>query len=352
MSGLGTTEITQCDIKQNVTLNLKQKRFFIDYYDWSALSPDQLKKLPPEKTQIKGTVTISAVVTDSGKRQEMFGLNAKWLKYVVSFENSADSCEGKASIKMEQEGWFVDLVLEKDRCQVPQIPGQEGGCRPKMIIKSMQNPGFLLDGRTKLTANGKEGLNTKTETTALTMANLDQALFEIPKDFKEVDSLSELMQQTFDTSAKTIFQDDEKGKKAVKTVAIDFFSGNSSKVNQQELRLYISGKLTDAGMSGFPVNSQAEIAGGSFANIIGVEIKKIKESGASKIGGLFGKVTGNDDAAKIGESEAEIVITVYGKDGKTVVASAAASEKVKGKSNDAVKAAIDKIIGGLLEKIQ
>jgi hypothetical protein len=63
-------------------------------------------------------------------------------------------------------------------------------------------------------------------------------------------------------------------------------------------------------------------------------------------------VTGNDDAAKIGESEAEIVITVYGKDGKTVVASAAASEKVKGKSNDAVKAAIDKIIGGLLEKIQ
>ena len=62
--------------------------------------------------------------------------------------------------------------------------------------------------------------------------------------------------------------------------------------------------------------------------------------------------SGSDDAAKIGESEAEIVITIYGKDGKTAVASASASEKVKGKGNDAVKAAIDKVIGGLLEKIK
>ena len=95
-----------------------------------------------------------------------------------------------------------------------------------------------------------------------------------------------------------------------------------------------------------------KLAGGTFEYVIGVEIKKIKESGAAKIGGLFGKVTGSDDSAKLGNSQAEIVVSIYGKDGKTVVASSPASVDVKGKGNDAVKAAIDQVIGSLLAKIK
>ena len=86
--------------------------------------------------------------------------------------------------------------------------------------------------------------------------------------------------------------------------------------------------------------------------ILSSDISKLKQSTASKIGGLFGKVTGNDDAAKMGESEAEIVMNIYGSDGKTVVASESGSAKVKGKSNDAVKAAIDKAIVPLIGKIK
>jgi hypothetical protein len=219
----------------------------------------------------------------------------------------------------------------------------------------MQNPGFFLEGTTKTFEDNKLQTTIKLQTTALSKATLDQGLFEIPTNYTEVDSLSELMQgnQMRDTSATTAFSsgDNNKGK-ALKTVAIDFFSGNSSKVDQDELRNYISSKLSSAGFSGFPINSQADISTGNFVNVIGVELKKVKESGASKIGGLFGKVTGNDDAAKIGESEAEIVMTIYGKDGKSVVATETATAKVKGKGNDAVKAAIDKIIGGLLDKIK
>ena len=113
-----------------------------------------------------------------------------------------------------------------------------------------------------------------------------------------------------------------------------------------------TGKVTAAGMSGFPINSQSEIASGNFANVIGVEITKVKESSASKIGGLFGKVTGAEDAAKAGTSSAEIVVTIYGKDGKTVVATSPARAEVKGKGSDAVKAAIDQVIGGLLSKVK
>lgn len=345
-----------CDLKQDVTLSEPKKSYFIDYYDWSSVPPEAQKRRPNQKVTIKGTMTISSVVTDLGKRQQMFGLTAKWLKVVHTFESSADSCDGKKSYRFEEEGWYVNLVLENQTCDMPKPPPSEGGCRPKLIIKSMQNPGFLLEGVTTMYMNEKVFGTNKTKTTALSTATLDQSLFEIPKNWTEVDSLSELMpnfsNMMRDTSATTIVKTEDGKTKSLKTIAIDFFSGNSSKVNQNELRNYISEKLSNAGMSGFPINSQADLATGKYVNTIGVEIKKIKESGASKIGGLFGKVTGNSDATKLGDSEAEIVVTIYGGDGKTAVATATANEKVKGKADDAVKAGIDKVIGGLLEKIK
>jgi hypothetical protein len=349
----GTTEIYQCDLKQNVKLNEQKQAYFIDYYDWSGLSPEQRKRLPDQKLVIKGTSTMSAVVIDSGKRQQMFGFTARWLKFVQTIENSADSCDGKVSVRLEQEGWFVDLMLSRDSCLVPQIPGPKGGCRPKLILNGMQNPGFFLEGTTKMFENNKQEALFKLETLALSKATLDQALFEIPKDFREVDSEYDLTRAgDVDMSASMIKDGPDKTKLAGKTVAIDFFSGNASKVNQDELRGYIAQKLSAAGFNGFPVNSQGELATGNFANVIGIELKKVKESGASKIGGLFGKVTGSEDAAKLGESEAEIVVTIYGKDGKTAVVSSPASAKVKGKGNDAVKAAIDQVLSGLLTKIK
>lgn len=348
-------EISQCDLKQDVTLSAAKKSYFVDYYDWSSLTPEQQKRRPAAKIVVKGTATVSAVVTDSGKRQQMFGLPAKWLKYVQTFETSPDSCDGRKNVRFEQEGWFVNLSLTQDHCQVPRVETEASGCRPKINYKSMQDPGFFLEGTSRMFEDNKLQGTSNIKTTALSKATLDQALFEIPKDWAEVDSLSELMPGFFnkaqDTSASTIFGDSNKGK-PVKTIAIDYFSGNASKINQDELRGYISQKLTAAGFSGFPINSQAEIVSGKFANVIGVEIKKVKESGASKIGGLFGKVTGSDDGSKLGDSEAEIVITIYGADGKMVVASMSATEKVKGKGADAIKAAIDKILDGMLEKIK
>lgn len=351
--GVTPTVITQCDQKQNISLNDGKKLYFIDYYDWDGLKPEQKAKIPPQKMVIKGTMTVESIVTDSGKRQEMFGLTARWLKFVSTLETSADSCQGKSSMRIEQEGWFVDLTLSKDNCAMPLTQGATGGCRPKIIVKSAQNPGFFLEGTTKNYAEGKLASTMKLETLALTKATLDQSLFEIPRGYAEVDSLTELMKgiNKVDTSASTIFGDD-KNAKSVKTIAIDFFSGDAAKLNQEELRNYISSKVSASGMSGFPVTSQADISGGSFVNVIGVEVKKVKESGAAKIGGLFGKVTGNSDAAKLGNSQAEIVVTIYGKDGKTVVASSSAKSDVKGKADDAVKAAIDQVIDGLLAKIK
>ncbi len=354
--------IRQCDLKQDVTVSDKKKAYFIDYYDWSGLSPEQLKRRPVNKpVVIKGTFNVSSVVTDSGKRQTMYGLQARWAKTVTTMSTSADSCDGKVDMRSEEEGWYVTLSLNQDRCLVPRPPPSKGGCRPKIIMGTMQNAGFFLSGTRKMFTEGKLTMTSTVETTDLSKATLDQALFEIPTSYKEVDSESELMPnpgEMMNMNATTEIgernEDGEREMKAsnMKTVAIDFFSGNASKVNQDSLRSYISSKISAAGMSGFAINSQADLLTGKFVNVVGVEVKKVKESGGAKIGGLFGKVTGNESAAKLGESEVEIIITIYGKDGKSVVATANANEKIKGSPNDAFKAAIDKIIGGLLAKIK
>ncbi len=348
--------ISQCDLKQDVSISEKKKAYFIDYYDWSGLSPEQQKRVPAGKTTIKGTLTMSSTVTDLGKQKEMFGLPARYLKHVQIMDTSADSCEGARNFRIERTGWFVNLSLESKTCERPQIPGSPGGCRPKMVIKSTQQPGFFLEGETLMFENNKLEGKTNLVTTALSKETLDQALFEIPKNFTEVDSLSELMQSGNifeETGATTVVTGPGGAKgKSLKTVAIDFFSGNTSKIDEDRLRRYISSKLTSEGLSGFPINSQSDIQSGNFANVIGVQIKKIKESGGAKIGGLFGKVTGNTDAAKMGETEAEIVVTIYSNDGKTVVGTATANEKVKGNPDDAVQAAIDKVLSGLLKSIK
>lgn len=118
------------------------------------------------------------------------------------------------------------------------------------------------------------------------------------------------------------------------------------------MRQYVAQKVSANGSNGILVSSQNDIASGAFANVVGVEIKSVKELGASKIGGLFGKVTGNNEAAKLGKPEAEITITLYDKDGITVVASGTAKEKTDGKADDAVKAAIDKALAQILLKLK
>jgi len=287
----------------------------------------------------------------------MFGLNARWLKLTQTIEQSADSCDGYSFIKIEQEGWFATLSLESESCPIqrpPTDPGS-GGCRPRLIVKRMANPGIMITGTMRTYDGSKVSASIEIETLELSKATLDPALFDIPQGYAEVDSHQELMNSRgrVDTSARTVFSDNSGGPKAkVKTIAIDFFSGNASKVDQNELRNHISSRITAAGMSGFPINSQSELASGNFANVIGVEVTKVKESGASKIGGLFGKVTGNDSAAKAGNSSAEIVVTIYAKDGKTVVESAPGRAEVPGKANDAVRAAIDQVIDGLLSKVK
>lgn len=355
------TSLSQCDLKQDVQINEKNRSYFVDYYDWSSVPPEKLARRPKQKVVVRGTVTMSSVVTDSGKRQKMFGLNARWLKHVVEMESSADSCDGAKKVRLESEGWFADLRLNGQSCPTYVPPGEDGGCRPRPIYKTMQDPGFLLEGTRTSFENGKKAMAEKVETLDVSTAPLDQALFEIPTGYTEVDSMADLIKRPggFDNSAITVMSGAGTSggpagtkPKSMKTVAIDFIAGSSSKLDQNQIREYVSSKLSAAGVSGYLVSSQAELTSANFSNVITIDVTKLKESGAAKIGGLFGKVTGNTDSSKIGETEAEITMSLIGQDRKTVVASATAPAKIKGGPNDAVRAAIDAAFPQILAKLK
>lgn len=354
MANAMPTLISACDEKQNFFLSDPNRTFYIDYTDPDAIPADKLARRQQKVPIVrKGTLTIDSYVEDSGKRQTMFGLPAKWVKFTTEMTSSADSCLKTPNTKMVQEGWFVHLTLESESCPMTPQP-DEGGCIPRFIIKRAASPGFLLEGTTTHYIDGNLMGTDHVETVDLSKATLDQALFEVPKDYYEVNSFADLMtaRAGVDAAGNTILYKDGTRPDEKRRIAVDYFSGSASKLDQESLRKFIAEKVNSAGYNGTVIGSAADLTATTFANVIGVEVKKIKESGAAKVGGLFGKVTGTDSLAKAGKSQAEIVITLYAGDGKTVVARSPANAEVSGSSTDAVKAAIDQVIGDLIGRIK
>lgn len=353
-------EIRQCDLRQSIRVNERAKKYLLMPFFDSSSKP--LPSVPPTtKTEVVkgGTVTMTFENQDTGERQQMFGFPARHLIVKMTMETSADSCQGANKFSFLKDGWFISLMPESANCSVP--TGARGGieqqCRDRSIMKGVyRDPGFMLQGTEKIFDKNDKLQTTMTyETLDVSKAPLEMSLFDIPVGFAEVNSEQSLSSGPNVSNMTGIINDPGgmpgKAAKGKKAVGVDFFSGSVSKLNQPELRQFVADRIAANGQEGLLINSQTEAASGAFANIIGVEVVKAKESGAAKIGGLFGKVTGDSSAAKIGTSEAEVIVTLYDKDGKTVLATGTAKEKVDGKADDAVRAAITRAILNVLPRL-
>ncbi len=359
------TTIRQCDLRQTIKLNEKEKKYFLEPFTENIESV--AKPLPPVKPSTRtevikgGTVTFTYTLTDTGERKTLFGLPARHLIIKQSTESSKDSCGGESKSTMVEDAWFVWLMPETARCDI-EIPRrnlpESRGCKDRIIMNGVfRNPGFLLNGTMEMfDAQGKSTGKFTYETLELSKSILDISLFEVPIGFTQVDTEQALMKMPSISDLMEMGKEDRRpkpaGVKARKMVGIDFFTGATAKINQEAARRFIAEKLGANGLEGALVISQTNLLSGIYSNVIGVEVRSVKESGASKIGGLFGKVTGDPSAAKLGKSEAEIALTVYEKDGKTVVATGTAKEKVDGKADDAVKAAIDSALMQVISKLK
>lgn len=362
--------ITQCDARRTLQVNDKKKLYISEPFDDGpapAAVPGKPVKQPQTPTKQGGLVTITYTATDTGERKQMFGLTARHLKMIQTIESSADSCGGAQKTKIEIDGWYADFTadlncsIDRPATPAPPTAPSRPSCRDRVVFKhtGTVKPGFLLDGTMRtFKPDGTVASTIRTETLELTRSPLEAGLFDVGSDYRLVTDTKELYSMPSVSDMMSAARNGQQSnsmpttsaRTAGKRVGLNAFSGaDAGKVDQNAIRMSMSERLGSRGFSASPLPPSQ---GGDMDYFIGVEIVKAKQSKAAKIGGLFGKVTGNSDASKLGDSEVEIIVTLYQKDGRTVVDSQTSKQKLSGSPDEAAKSAIISALEQLMSKMK
>lgn len=356
--GADVATIEQCDLKQNVQVNDKKKMYAVDPFDdgdaasMPAAKPTPAKAKPAPVTK-GGTVTYVSNITDTGERKQMFGMTARHIKSSMTMESSPDACS-KQDMKIETDGWYIDLPAFSCPVTVrpPQMPRyetpQRGGCQDKFVSRTTGSGkmGFpLTETRTMIFGGGMTTTQT-TETLEFSKATLDDALFAVPDGYTKVENSQELYGQPDYSAMMRGAMKDSEDKSKIATPS----SGNipatpaakrpgsirigvlaptnrgGENISITNMQTFLVGKLTGGNVDAVAVASEADARAASCDYILSSDLSKLKQTTASKIGGLFGKVTSTDtSASRTYEAQVEFQLTKLA-DGKSVLKNKASSK--------------------------
>ena len=193
--GAGTTvTLTQCDLKRSIQLNPQTQVYIINAWENDTTTPATTTVSGNTKTEVKkgGVITTTITTKDTGETKKMFGYPARHLIITTETEASPDACTPLKS-KMVTDGWYIDAAFALD-CDYGSLAGygnntKSSGCQDKYNVKQIGTAkrGYpVLEKMTMFDENGKESFTMTNEVVELANATLDQALFEIPKDWREV----------------------------------------------------------------------------------------------------------------------------------------------------------------------
>jgi hypothetical protein len=264
--------------------------------------------------------------------------------------SSSDSCNGASRSKMEYDGWYVDFSADFS-CPVkltPQPPGnmqaRKPGCNDRFVTKAtgIGDPGFMLEGTMKIYGpDGTVQMTNTTETLELSRAPPDQAFFEVPSGYAETKDSQDLYKVSMSDMASAAGRSQNEDRApvrnnmpATRSVGINLVLASGMQANQPEIEEYIRGKIEGRGLRA--------VTGPGDHNLK-IEFRQLKESTGSKVGGIFGKVTGVD--TKAGSVTIELIATLSG-GGEAKV-----KNKFDGPLSNAVRTALDEALDQLLPNI-
>ncbi|CAN5398916.1 hypothetical protein BH10ACI2_BH10ACI2_17160 [soil metagenome] len=202
MMGGVMISVTQCDLGRDLQIAPQTKTYTINYYydGTEADQPNQPEagKMPALPVTKGGTMTVTNTIKETRERKQMFGFTARHIIQTIETETTPDACTPIKS-KMEMDSWVIDaefgLPCTQTRQYRPSVNGRSGGCQDKIVPKTIGSAksGYpLWQKMTSYDANGKESFSTVQEVVEMSKATLDQALFEVPADYREVKNASEL----------------------------------------------------------------------------------------------------------------------------------------------------------------
>jgi len=191
--------ITQCDLGRDVQIAPQTKKYTVSYYTDANGNPtvpvEPGKSVPVTKG---GIVNITTTIKDTGERRQMFGYTARHIIQTIQMESSPDACYPQKN-KMEMDMWVIDaefgLACTQNNYSRSYNGGKNGGCQDKFVPKTIgtAKSGYpVYQKMTSFDASGKESFSMIQEVIELSKTTLDQALFEVPGDFREVKDASQM----------------------------------------------------------------------------------------------------------------------------------------------------------------
>jgi hypothetical protein len=286
----------------------------------------------------------------------MFGFTARHVKSSMTIQASPDACN-PIEYRTETDGWYIDLNVGFD-CNLdgrpPVMPSSRpaGGCvdRPVFRREGTARTGYPLIEMTKMYGPGGQVTFTTTkEVIELSREPLDIALFDVPAGYTEAASQQELFAipsmtdvtsgrqqgntQTTATSPVTAPGTKQPGVLRVGVVQINNKAGKP--ISQEALRQRLIGQIQASSIEALPLNglSASEIEAEAKAKqcdyILYSDVTALK---TSKIGGMFGQITGVSGVAKT-EAKVEFKLFALGETSPRLQSSASA--KVEGEEASA-----------------
>jgi hypothetical protein len=363
-AGYDTVNITQCDLKRTIQINDNLRKYLITPLEidtTTAPAPSAPSgPAPSTPTRAGGTVTYVTTSIDTGERREMFGFTARHVKSSTTIQSSPDACN-PVNQRTEMDGWYIDLSVEFNcnpggpSATSARMPAS-GGCRDQTKFRREGNGkiGYpLIETMTMYDASGRSTFSITKEVLELSRASLDIALFDIPVGYTQAMSQQEMYgapsaaEMMANTQAASTGNEasvsvpgpaatDAKQPGAIRVgvVQINNKSGKPT-ISQESLRQRLIRDILGAGIDAIPLNetSAAELETEAKAKqcdyILYSDVAALK---MSKLGGLFGSVTG---AGGIGKTEAKVEFKLFAVGETSPRLQSSASAKEEGDENSA-----------------
>lgn len=200
MMGGMMVSITQCDIGRDVQMNPNTKTYTVSYYDDGKgnITPASGSNGASPAIMKGGTMYVTTTIKDTGERKQMFGFTARHIIQTIETESTPDSCN-PTKTKMEMDMWVIDaefaLACTQNNTYRGYNGGKAGGCSDKIVPKTIgtARSGYpLYQKMTSFDASGRESFSMVQEVVEMSKATLDQSLFDVPADFREVKDASQM----------------------------------------------------------------------------------------------------------------------------------------------------------------
>ena len=215
-SGGQMITIEQCDLRRNLQLMPAAKVYTVNPFDDAGPNSNttgHTATTQPSAVTKGGVVTSTVTTKDTGERKQMFGYTARHIITTMVMESSPDACS-QNNTRMEIDGWYIDATFALD-CDINRQyssyrpPVKAGGCRDRYETKIIgtAKKGFpVYEKMTMLGGNGMPSFSTINEVVDISQATLDQSLFEVPPDYRQVDDFASafsaaMQQQAGNTSS-------------------------------------------------------------------------------------------------------------------------------------------------------